>query len=61
VVIQITLVITLTVVIPIIQVITLTDGVLMIMMEHQELETPMLMVDNPGRLGLIVKVITTIM
>jgi hypothetical protein len=58
VVILIILVITATVVIQTIQVLTLTDGVLMIMMEHRELEIPMLMVDNRGKLGLMTKVLT---
>jgi hypothetical protein len=46
---------------PILQVLTLTDGVLMMRMEHKELETPMLMVVKRGELGLILKAITLIM
>ena len=47
------------VVIQTIQVLTNTDGVLMIVMEHHMLETLMLMVVNPGsKLGLMNKVLT---
>ena len=46
---------------PILQVLTNIDGVLMIVMEQEELETPMLTVVHPGRLGLILKAITLTM